>query len=151
MTTERVRCAGTNAAGEPCKSTIIQKDGFCSAHGPDGLNAMRERGKKGARALRTPGLKEGELGPLDNPDDAARWLRISGEAVATGRLTHQSCAALVRTVEGFLKAHDAGKVTRQLAALTDAAKDYERSGDVEAFMKRIGAIMAPKSHIAVVK
>ncbi len=34
---------------------------------------------------------------------------------------------------------------------TDAAKDYERGGDVEAFMKRIGAIMAPKSHIAVVK
>ena len=145
------RCAGTNKAGEPCGSKVVGPDGFCVAHRAGGIERMRRIGAKGARARANPMPKEGELGPLDNPDDAARWLRISGEAVATGRLTHQTCAALVRTVEGFLKAHDAGKVTRQLAALTDAAKDYERSGDVEAFMKRIGAIMAPKSHIAVVK
>jgi hypothetical protein len=128
MTAVRVPCAGTNAAGEPCKSTFVQKDGFCTAHGPDGLNAMRERGRKGARALRTPGLKTGELGPLASHADAERWLQVIVTAVGESRLTHNSGSAMFRGIDTWLRAQDASKVERIMNELRGCVEDYLGTG-----------------------
>jgi hypothetical protein len=106
-----VKCRGRTAEGKPCNAPeelVDESTGFCIGHGPEGSKRTAMAGKLGAAATRAKwrgkGLEEGELGPLKTPEDAERWLRIAGEAVAVGRLTDRSGTAITRAVEAWLKA-----------------------------------------------
>ena len=45
-------CKGKTKAGKPCRSPIVDADGYCPAHGVDGTARMRQRGAKGGDATR---------------------------------------------------------------------------------------------------
>ena len=72
---------------------------------------------KGNRAMRRRKLTltrvEQELGKLQTLEDAERWLRIVGSWAAAGMLPGAVASACVRSVEVFVRAHEA-KVTRKL-------------------------------------
>jgi hypothetical protein len=83
---------------------------------------MAERGRIGAEVSKQvrrkgKGLRPGELGPLRSPDDAKRWLRIIGGAVAEGRLRSRDGDATTRAVREWLRAYEAGAVTDRLEEL----------------------------------
>ena len=114
MSTTKKQCAGVNATGEPCRSPIVGKDGFCPAHRPGGEERMRRLALKGAMASRaTSGLASDTLGPLANHQDAKRWLEEIGRAVVTGRLKDRDAGAGIRAVEAWLKA-EGERVTMQV-------------------------------------
>jgi hypothetical protein len=80
---------------------------------------MAERGRIGAEVSKQvrrkgKGLRPGELGPLRTPQDAERWLRIVGQAVAEGRLRNRDADSTTRAVREWLRAHDAGEVAHRL-------------------------------------
>jgi hypothetical protein len=89
---------------------------------------MSEIGKLGAEATRkrfsVKGLEPGELGPLESIEDGKRWLRIAGEAVATGRITDRQGNAITKAVEAWLKAD--GAITKaeldEIKAMADEVK-----------------------------
>ena len=83
---------------------------------------MAERGRIGAEVSKQvrrkgKGLRPGELGPLRSPDDAKRWLRIIGGAVAEGRLRSRDGDTTTRAVREWLRAYEAGTVTEQVHEL----------------------------------
>jgi hypothetical protein len=97
---------------------------------------MADIGRKGAlstaRRLRGGGLSDGELGPLDYPRDAERWLRIVGEATATGRLPNRDGQTVVRAVEAWLKAHGEAVVAKDVAELREALDALRKRGKLKA-------------------
>ena len=83
---------------------------------------MAERGRIGAEVSKQvrrkgKGLRPGELGSLRTPEDAKRWLRIIGRAVAEGRLRSRDGDATTRAVREWLRAHEAGVVSDRLEDL----------------------------------
>ncbi len=119
------RCREKNARGEPCRapaSLVDPVSGFCPAHGPGAKERLSEQGKVGAQVTKQvrrkgKGLRPGELGPLRTPEDAKRWLRIIGRAVAEGRLRSRDGDATTRAVREWLRAYDAGVVTDRVEEL----------------------------------
>ncbi len=131
MTRKRRACAGTNAAGRPCRSPVVGSDGFCPAHRPGGSSEMRRRALKGAIASRrAKGLAPDELPALDSPQAAERWLEEVGRAVSTGRLGHQEGRAIVGAVQQWLKAHEAGHVAERLEELAGRLDELRGGGSV---------------------
>ncbi len=118
-------CREKNARGEPCRAPASLVDpisGFCPAHGPGAKERLSEQGKVGAQVTKQvrrkgKGLRPGELGPLRTPEDAKRWLRIIGRAVAEGRLRSRDGDATTRAVREWLRAYEAGAVTDRLEEL----------------------------------
>lgn len=94
---------------------------------------MADRGRKGAEATarkwKGKGLDPDELPALDGPQAAAQWLQVIGRAVATGRLGHREGATVVRAVEAFLKAHDAGDIADQVGQIRAALDTFKKTGD----------------------
>ncbi len=119
------RCREKNARGEPCRapaSLVDPVSGFCPAHGPGAKERLSEQGKVGTQVTKQvrrkgKGLRPGELGPLRTPEDAKRWLRIIGRAVAEGRLRSRDGDATTRAVREWLRAHEAGVVTDRVEEL----------------------------------
>lgn len=127
MVATRRACTGTNTAGQPCQSPIVGRDGYCDAHRPGGEAEMKRRALKGAiKAQLAKGLKPRELGPLKSHADAERWLRIVGEAVATGRLGHQEGRTTVSAVREWVKAHTDGAMAQQLEALREQLEEVKK-------------------------
>ena len=82
---------------------------------------MAERGRIGAEVSKQvrrkgKGLRPGELGPLRSPQDAERWLRIVGRAVAEGRLRNRDADATTRAVKEWLRAHAAAVAAAKAGA-----------------------------------
>ena len=96
---------------------------------------MKRLATKGALASRKSGLDPDDLPTLDGPQTAALWLDRVGRAVATGKLDHREGTAVVRAVEAFLRAHDAGKVTDDLARMREALKAWTKTGDTGAILE----------------
>ena len=134
MSTRR-KCGGTNAEGAPCGSPIVGADGFCAAHRPGGGERMKRLATQGALASRKGGLDPDDLPRLDGPQTAALWLDRVGRAVATGKLGHREATAVVRAVEAFLRAHDAGAVTADIQRLRAALEEWSKTGDNRALME----------------
>lgn len=104
------KCKGRKDSGEPCGApeNMVDEDGYCPAHRPDASERMAERGKKGAevtnrRWKQDGGVSAEELGPLENHQEARRWLGVIGEAVTTGRLSHNAAKAAVQAVKAWAK------------------------------------------------
>ena len=135
MKARKGRCAGTNTTGEPCKNPVVGEDGYCAAHRPGGRDRMRALGTKGALASRKSGLDPDDLPTLDGPQTAALWLDRVGRAVATGKLGHREGTAVVRAVEAFLRAHDAGEVTEDIAKMRAALEKWTQTGDSRAVLE----------------
>ena len=126
--------------GRACKSPFVdQETGYCGNHGPGASERMAERGRKGAEATarkwKGRALSPDDLPPLDSPQTAALWLDRVGRAVATGRLGHREATAVVRAVEAFLRAHDAGAVTGDIERLRSALEEWTKTGDNRALME----------------
>jgi hypothetical protein len=96
---------------------------------------MKRLATKGALASRKSGLDSGDLPTLDGPKTAALWLDRVGRAVATGRLGHREGTAVVRAVEAFLRAHDAGVVTTDIERLRSALEQWTKTGDNRALLE----------------
>ncbi len=128
-------CGGTNAEGAPCSSPIVGADGFFPAHRPGCGERMKRLATKGALASRKSGLDPDDLPTLYGPRTASLWLDRVGRAVATGRLGHREGTAVVRAVEAFLRAHDAGEVTDDLARMREALKAWTKTGDTGAILE----------------
>jgi hypothetical protein len=119
------RCREKNAKGEPCRAPASLVDPLsrcCPAHGPGAKERLSEQGKVGAQVTKQvrrkgKGLRPGELGPLNAPEDAKRWLRIIGRAVAEGRLRSRDGDAATRAVREWLRAYDVGTVAERLEQL----------------------------------
>ena len=119
-----VQCRGVSSDGEPCavpSNLVDPATGFCRSHAPGAKERLAEQGRKGAavtaRKLRGGGLDPKDLPTLDGPSTASLWLDRVGRAIATGKLGHREGTAVVRAVEAFLRAHDAGAVADELAEL----------------------------------
>ena len=96
---------------------------------------MRRLATKGALASRRTGLNPDDLPTLDGPQTAARWLDVVGRAVATGRLGHREGATVVRAVEAFLRAHEAGSMSDEIERLTAAIAAWKDTGDASAMLE----------------
>lgn len=132
-------CRALTRKGEPCRSFLVRPSGYCLRHDPDpearaiaraaslrgGLNTRAKR-----RRLRSKGRLDIEnLGPLNQPEDAQRWAEAAVVAVATGGLTAPEAQAVRSLLREWREAHQAGQVTSQLRQLTDALREWRRTGD----------------------
>lgn len=121
MTARKGRCRAKNASGEACgapERVVNPETGFCPAHRPGGRTEMQRRGLKGAIASRkAKGLDAEDLGHLETPRDAERWLRTLAQAVASGRLGPREGDVAARAVRTWLEAHRAGKMAEEVAEL----------------------------------
>lgn len=141
---EERRCKGTNAAGEPCRTPVVKPNGWCRVHDPDPAAIARRKeaslrgavktnkGKRGA-----PGLENAELPPLDSPEAAERWLEVVARGVATKRLGSSEGRTVVQAVREFLRAHEAGRMSARLEALTEALSEWRRSGDPKSVLQLV--------------
>src|SRR5690349_16856708 len=113
------RCAGRTADGSPCavpSELLVQRaDGvsWCSSHDPSPVarEARKLASLRGGESTRAKHrqravLDPGELGPLESPEDATRWARTIGEAVATGRLSASAGQTVTRVLAEWTRARD---------------------------------------------
>ena len=130
------RCNGTNAAGEPCRSRAVGKDGFCPAHRPGGKERMKRLAYEGAKAVHSPkGLDPDALGDLETVRDAQRWLRMIALGVTTGKLKAQEATSGVRALEAWLKAEQdrvaADEVSELRAQLDEVRESLKKGRNLE--------------------
>ena len=137
-----LRCRGVSSDGNPCEvpsSLVDPRTGFCRSHAPGAREALSEQGRKGAavtaRKLRGAGLDPKDLPTLDGPQTASLWLDRVGRAVATGQMGHREATAVVRVVEAFLRAHDAGAVSDDIQRLRSALEKWTETGDHQALLE----------------
>lgn len=137
-----MRCKRIKADGTRCRVPehfVDARTGYCHAHGEGASGRMAELGRRGAavtaRKLRGGGLDPGDLPPLDGPRTASLWLDRVGRAVATGRLGHREATAVVRAVEAFLRAHNAGEMAEDIQRLRTALEEWTRTGDTRALLE----------------
>ena len=94
---------------------------------------MRERGRRGAEATRkrwaSQSLSADELGPLESPADAARWLSQVALAVATGRLGASEASVIQRCVTTWLNSREMWAPPEELPALRIILSDGKNEWD----------------------
>jgi hypothetical protein len=92
---------------------------------------MSRRGTKGAfaRDRKIFRLAPDELGPLESPADAARWLSQVALAVATGRLGAQEASVIQRCVTTWLNSREMWAPPEELPALRVILSDGENEWD----------------------
>jgi hypothetical protein len=77
----------------------------------------REAGRKGGKAKVAKKLSlariQDDLGPLENLEDAQRWLMKVGQWAASGMLSGATAHACVRAVEVWIKSHES-RLTRDV-------------------------------------
>ena len=121
---------GKTRAGKPCKSPVVDRDGFCPSHGPDGTARMRHRGQKGGAATkaryRGNGLPRDRLGPLETIQDAQRWLRMIAEAVGSREITHSEGQSMTTAVREWVRAEGERLKAEDLAALQEQVAELRR-------------------------
>jgi hypothetical protein len=107
---------GTKKNGDPCPVTAnLGESGFCPWHDPDTtrLQAMRSAGG------RAKGLAVESLGQLETVEDATRWTRLVGMALAREDITPNQANALMRVIAQWHKNED-------LRLRRDDLRDLER-------------------------
>lgn len=126
------RCAGTNAQGEPCGSTILVDGGpYCHAHVEGGIERLREYGRRGAEATnerfkKPDPLRDEELPELRSPRDAERLLELVARSIAAKRIGHREGDAITRAVRAWLQAHSDGTVREKLEELASTIAELKR-------------------------
>lgn len=83
-------------------------------------------GKRTADLLSRKGLDPGELGPLETPEDARRWLETVGEAVASGRLSDKDGRTVTQAVQVFLRAYDVGQLLERVKELEGRLQELKK-------------------------
>ncbi len=125
--TTKPRCKGTKMDGDPCKSLIIDDDGYCIAHNPEtgGSERMRRMGAKGNEAQRAPtiGFTFDELNPLKTYEDAKERLDVISRAAMSGLLDDKSCNAAIRAISEWVKT-ESEAATKHV--VEDLAKELAR-------------------------
>lgn len=138
-------CKGVKADGSPCGAPprLVDPDtGFCASHDPEKREKMREAASRGgqttARRLKGgTGLTDADLPPLVNHDAAETWTDAIGRAAATGRIGANAANAALRAVKEWREAHDAGRLSDRLEALTDALAEWRKTGDPEPVLELV--------------
>ena len=74
-------------------------------------------------------LAADELGPLESPTDAARWLAQIALAVATGRLGAQEASVIQRCVTTWLNSREMWAPPEELPVLRVILSDGENEWD----------------------
>ncbi len=121
-------CKATKQDGTPCLAPedVLDVTGLCPAHGENAKQVMAERGSAGGKETQkrnrearegvSRGLTSDELGELETPADALRWLRLIGGAVATGNLGDRPAHAATRAVVAWMQAFDVAELVARLEA-----------------------------------
>jgi hypothetical protein len=131
---ETPRCGGTRHDGAPCgvPAAILRQDEhgewWCMGHDPDPVMRQRhalgtQRGGQTSKRRLSRYLGEDELGQLETAEDAARWSRIVGLAIASGRITPSAGRAILLSVKHWLASHDQTIRENELA---DLKREVER-------------------------
>jgi len=101
------KCRARRKDGSACTApaNLIGDDGFCWAHSPGNRQALLEAAEKGGAATakrlqrNQGGIDPAELGDNETVEDVRRWVRVIGQAVASGRLGHKEATAALRACE----------------------------------------------------
>lgn len=127
------RCAHVRDDGSRCGTTFGLCDchGKCFSHAPCRADELREAQRRGGiSAHRADGsLDADDLPPLRGPRDAEAWLAALATARVEGRITTSLSAEVRKVLKAWLDAHDAGRVSDRLDALTDALAKWRETGD----------------------
>ena len=137
----RALCKGTNARGEPCKSFMINLDGYCPAHREGGKERLSEIGKKGAAATARVWASEGfsveELPPLTSLEDARDRLDVIGRAVLCRKISHAEGNAASKAASEWVKAESAVLTQRLVGELEKTLHDKET--EIQALRRQLVA------------
>lgn len=131
----RRTCRGTTADGDPCGSPVVDEDGWCPAHGPDGDERMREIARKGGEA--TARKHRGGVDPEDVPEapetieDAVVWAAWAARAAATGELSTSRANAAAKLLREFRQALERREAAEQLEEIRRQIEEAAGGGDVD--------------------
>jgi hypothetical protein len=113
---ERRRCAGTNAKGEPCRSTIVLASGYCRGHDPTYAEARRRSAARNGMPARDPELREVREG-----------LRQLTQVADAPNADLERIDALVRIARARVYAIKAdSEIARHAAEVTELEDAYDR-------------------------
>jgi hypothetical protein len=126
MRTENGRGGRVACRHEDCgapEQFVDSSSGFCWTHDPAYAEARRQASALGGArtALKHQrqgkGVDPGELGPLNNPADAARWAGVVAAAVAAGRISASAANAIRSLLSEWRSANDAAQLADEVTRL----------------------------------
>lgn len=135
------RCAGLNARGERCEkpAALVNADGFCDSHGPNGTERMAELSKLGRATLDAKKAAEAftveELGSLVTLEDATHALDVIRVATLTRRITHHEANAASKAVSEWTKSFTASMTARVVNDLQKALD--EKTAEIAALRQQL--------------
>lgn len=117
---------GVTKDGRPCPvAANLGPTGFCPWHDPD--KTRRSAIQAAAAGGATPGLSVEHLGSLETIDDAVRWTKLIGTALARRDITPSEANALMRVLAQWhknedlrLRREDLRELERQIAEMQRA-------------------------------
>lgn len=130
----RRQCKGHSKSGHPCRVApqLVGASGYCRTHDPSLVDARKLQSLRGgattARRFK-PGITPEDLGPLETPSDAQRWLRTIAQAVGSRHLTHAEGNAMSKAVSEWIKARDLDVREQRLTELERKLKRLQQGGD----------------------
>ena len=121
MTAPAVTCRGTKKDGTPCPTKAnLGETGYCPWHDPD----TRRRSAIQAAGGSAPHVLD--LGALETVEDAFRWTRMIGSAVARGEIGAAQSNALMRVVAQWHKNEDLRLRRNDLRDLERQVRELQR-------------------------
>lgn len=143
---DKERCGFEKDDGDTCGTGIglCGECGRCRNH-CDYARACRysehevveSRKRGGAASAKKGPLRDADLPPLVDHDAAETWTDAIGRAAATGRIGANAANAALRAVKEWREAHDAGRLSDRLEALTDALAEWRKTGDPEPVLELV--------------
>lgn len=135
---ERPRCKGSRADGEPCGAPpefVDPETGLCPSHQEGASERLREAGRRGAEATKRRysggGLVPEDLPPLTSHEAAEAWTDAIGRAAATGNLSGAAANAAMRAVETFLSARERSESREKLEQIRREIAEAAGEGDAD--------------------
>lgn len=132
----KVACAGTTAAGTPCRVPALAESRFCFFHDPGRAAERREAqaigGRNHGRILTTLTDDQPDVQIRDS-QDVIVLVSDTINAVLKGRIDPRIANTVGYLANVLLKAVDQGVLEERLAELEAVVKRNERQIDVESY------------------
>lgn len=118
------RCAGTNAAGAPCRAAPLRDERYCLMHSPEHADAVQEaRRLGGLRRRREVTLQVTyDLAGLESADGVFRLLEVASMDTLALENSPARSQALTHIVRAALRAQELHIHERRLASLEEVLR-----------------------------